>query len=643
MAQVFQPRRLKMHSLEQLNVYSNITLVYGDERPTSITTTPSNTLGLTSTIYSTEDITHNLVVPFTIDSAISIDATLSINVSMYSGATVSWPVQDANLTYTNPSTGIYQVSGITRLTQWIDQNHPAIYMGPDRNGNLTYTANISGVGSTISWNNNAILAATAEINTGTLSKLYYNEDEAVTFNSGLLVTDTNPLGTYSIAISKSDNIAGTLSSTGAGSASVYSANVLTIAGTKNEVNSHLAQITFTPTVGYISNFNLTYAVTNISTSQINYATQSILIGEKIDNITNMYYDRYYTISTTTDIFATNVPYISELAPDYSNYYSADAYTTLLLHLNGSTYDDSINHYTISANGSPGFSNPSIGPQFGNLALVTGPSIYNKDTTNLSSSLSEYTVEMYVYRAPGSSIQWSGKFFEVGPRSIQAFYERDGYISIWMDNTDTKINNQWNTQTTRYNSYADGTPYYGGIKLSRTQASFGQWHHVVICQENNYGLKIIRAYIDGVRVLNNQINQSDSMPKALAFGGRASQKASEPIPGAAYDKLNGWIDEIRFSNICRYFSDSISNSVSPYTIIFQFADYIGRLGISSTDTLWDTSTLTYTFSGTLAQCNQRLIDLNFYPITAGTGSTTVTYSHRRRGIFQLSETFTLGPL
>ena len=115
-----------------------------------------------------------MVVPFTIDTAISINATFTVNVAMYSGATVTWPTHDANLTYTNPSTGVYRVSGITGLTQWEAQNHPTVYMGPDRNGSLTYTANISGVGTTISWNNNAILAATGEINTGTLTGLYYD-------------------------------------------------------------------------------------------------------------------------------------------------------------------------------------------------------------------------------------------------------------------------------------------------------------------------------------------------------------------------------------------------------------------------------------------------------------------------------------
>lgn len=319
MVLVLTQRRLKMHSLTQLNSYSNLPIVTGDERPTSITTTPSPPTSLTSTIYSTEDVTHNMVVPFTIDTAISINATFTVNVAMYSGATVTWPTHDANLTYTNPSTGVYRVSGITGLTQWEAQNHPTVYMGPDRNGSLTYTANISGVGTTISWNNNAILAATGEINTGTLTGLYYDEDVAVTFDSGLLVTDVSPSGTYSITISKSDVTAGTLSSTGSGGTSTYSSNVLTITGTKAQVNSRLANITFTPTTGFITDFTLTYAVTNVSSSQINYATQSLLIGDTNNGIMNMHLARSYTENLDNDLFVSNIPTITETVVSSAQY------------------------------------------------------------------------------------------------------------------------------------------------------------------------------------------------------------------------------------------------------------------------------------------------------------------------------------
>lgn len=590
-----------MHSLEQLNSYSNLPIVTGDERPTSITTTPSPPTSLSSTIYSTEDVTHNMVIPFTIDTAISINATFTVNVAMYAGATVTWPTHDANLTYTNPSTGVYQVSGITGLTQWTAQNHPTVYMGPDRNGSLTYTANITGVGTTISWYNNAILAATGEINTGTLTGLYYDEDVAVTFDSGLLVTDVSPSGTYSIAISKSDVTAGTLSSTGSGGTSNYAGNVLTIAGTKAQVNSHLANITFTPTTGFITDFTLTYAVTNVSSSQINYAIQSLLIGDTNNGIMNMHLARSYTENLDNDLFVSNIPTITETNA------IIDANTALLLHADD-FIDSSNNAYTGV--------NSGVVISTTNKLVGTGSFEFSGDYAELSytnnsdlcSKSTNFTFECWVNPTTQTSSVNINRLFSLLPYNIFGYVDNNNLLKISIDSGNEGAAEQVITLGT---------------------LSIGTWYHIAITYNSGH----FYIHKDGQLIADAIITLISPYP-----GINTTKKLSLGSSGSAF---SGYIDEIRFSNVARYTATAIP--YTQYTISLQLASNIGFISTSTgylNKSGWNATTLTYTYTGTIVQCNATFADLHFYPTKNSYANAIVTYTQRKNSIFQLSQTFNL---
>jgi hypothetical protein len=296
-------------------VFSSEAVQFTDERPFSYTITP-NISSTSTTVYGSEGESLVSPCPFSITSLQSANSSITsftVNVKAYANATVSWSSVPTGVTITNPTAGIYRASGWDTLSKFNAIKNPNIYFGPDRSGNLTYSANLTvSSGVTNSWTVLAVISDSAEINTSTLANLIYNEDYSVTYNSGLEIVDTNPSGTYTVSISKSDNLAGNLTSAGLGGSSVYSSNVLVISGAKNQVNSHLANITFNPTADYNENFNLTYVVNNVSSSVVSYAYQNVVLGFGNDEVTNMFLGRTYLSNKPNYIFANTTPYLSDV-------------------------------------------------------------------------------------------------------------------------------------------------------------------------------------------------------------------------------------------------------------------------------------------------------------------------------------------
>jgi hypothetical protein len=312
-----------MYSLTELNGYSNTQLLFTDERPASFTTTPANVANLPlSQVIGTEGDFFEMPLPFSISNFQSVSMVYTINVQPFFGATVNWNSYPGNVQFSNPTVGIFQLSNIISDSEWEAVKQPTVYLGSDTSGNLLYTANLkpSADSDTITWSINAVLADTSEINTGVLPSFFYNQEEPITFNSGLLVTDNNPAGTYSIFISKSVTSAGNITSSGTGGTSTSSGQGnLTIAGNKAEVNSHLGNITYTPAAGMASNFTITYAVTNVTGNLTSLATQLMKIGNINNGITDMYFTREYTTNLSSLLFANNVPYITEITPTTDTY------------------------------------------------------------------------------------------------------------------------------------------------------------------------------------------------------------------------------------------------------------------------------------------------------------------------------------
>ena len=146
---------------------------------------------------------------------------------------------------------------------------------------------------------------------------YYNEDTAKTLLGLPTITDTSydGSGTYTYTITPlSTSSVLTFSSTGTGGTSSFNSGtkVLSITGTRTQVNSHLSNVVYTPAADYVSNTTFYYKViTPRGGSATATKTQQILIGSQDTEITNMNITRTYLANQGNSIFSSNTPFISD--------------------------------------------------------------------------------------------------------------------------------------------------------------------------------------------------------------------------------------------------------------------------------------------------------------------------------------------
>ena len=605
--------RLRVHSLEQLNNYSSETVVFGDGRAPGFVTVPPVELIGNININGTEGQTIESDVPFEFEEIFGVsNAKYTIDLRGLSGSQVFWPVDlPGNVTVTNPASGLWQLSGIQRLSEWEEVKNVLLTLGPDTSGIVPFKANLvidpdNLSTSTITWFVIANMADTAEINTGTLSSVFYDEDIAKTFNSGLIITDTNEFGSYSVAVSKSILAAGTLASSGTGGTSNYAANVLTISGSKNQVNSRLGNIIFTPAQDFDQNFTLTYAVTNLTNSEVNTAVQQLLIGERNDEITNMYLPRTYISNQANTLFANNVPFIDDISSELN--FVNDSYTALLLQFENNLTDSSSNNFNAIVSGTLTFS--SSVKRFGSYSVLAGSGNFKYTNAGLKLPTDKFTIEMWVL--PDSAVKVADQIlFQFG----------EAYINLGMV---AGSNNIIRLQINANNA--------GGIEASyQTVISVTDFTHVAVTYDQ--GLWIF--HVNGTR-----IGSTTSVLSNLVAS------PSEVI--TFLNGFTGYVDQIRYSKgIARYPNANIPEfKTATYTISLTLNSTVANPGFiaSSGDfinrTGWNASTNTYTYTGGANDCNNKFAQLAYYPTLDRTDIITVNYQQRINSVFQVSDSFTL---
>jgi len=154
---------------------------------------------------------------------------------------------------------------------------------------------------------------------------YYTEDATSTTVTGApTITDTSFAGTdtYTLTITPSNtNAYSTMSSTGSGGTSSFNgtSKVLTITGTRTQVNSHLPNISFVLTSDFATTFNLSYGL-SVRSSSAN-KIQQFVCGSTDNEITNMNINRNYISNNENSLFTTDTPVITDFDST-----GADTYT-----------------------------------------------------------------------------------------------------------------------------------------------------------------------------------------------------------------------------------------------------------------------------------------------------------------------------
>jgi len=274
-----------MNSLEELNTHSATTLPdYTDLRPARLVfdkTTP--TVGLTITRNQGES--QDALVGIEIDDVINYDLMTSyyeIDISACVGASISWSTVPVYMTVTNPSTGVYRISGFRSPQDWLDVRDPSVLLPYEYFGTFSYSSKISytpfstGVAVEKTW---SVAETINDVTTLTATSDFFWNISASQIITGTptVVNEMAPTRVYTLTITPSSGTSITsMSSTGTGGSSTFNATskVLTLVGTRDQVNSRLAQITLVANTTS-QNYTMTYQISNNQNGDVDTKTQSM--------------------------------------------------------------------------------------------------------------------------------------------------------------------------------------------------------------------------------------------------------------------------------------------------------------------------------------------------------------------------------
>ena len=303
------------NTLAQLNTFSNQSYIFEDERPYSITFSANATTNQSVTTSEDSaftspvgiDITSVTSQPFD-GSTIFGNITYNINTSNVGNAILSWPALPSSVSSSQPSTGVYRVSGIMDEIIWGQIKNPTIIV-KDQATNFSYTANIvypDMDGSTISewtWTNNVIVSNThSEMSNAT--GFTYDEDVAMTITGTPTITDTysGPLPHTLVITPNVANAVFSLSMTANTSLNPVT-KVLTIVDSKATINTALGNLWLIPGPDYDQTFSLNYSLTNPVSNLNTQVNQTATIGNTETDFTMTTSYNYAEGAATQLVFA----------------------------------------------------------------------------------------------------------------------------------------------------------------------------------------------------------------------------------------------------------------------------------------------------------------------------------------------------
>ena len=341
------------NSLTDLNNFSNQPIVFNDDRPYVIEfdrAAPDDpSIAVEEDIEFVHPVGINIVNINSVPNPIAYTIDLS---DFGADAIFSWPVPiPQNLSYviSGPSGSIHTLIGLIWPEVWELIKNPRILI-KDRGENFSYTSTISYPDPTspddyldLTWTVNATVTESPELSEPVTWT--YIKNSPGTIDGVPLIVDayTGP-GEYRIVITPSVTVAvESMSTSGSSAAGVNFDNVtkvLSIEGSKDDVNSHLQSIFFTPADGVTQSFTLSYFLINPISNVTTTKTQNIEAADLAFNISRVSYNEdtpvpfVYTIvdesptaSSFTVSITQNQPSIST-NPGYFEFNGSNVGTTV---------------------------------------------------------------------------------------------------------------------------------------------------------------------------------------------------------------------------------------------------------------------------------------------------------------------------
>ena len=626
------------NSFTDLNDYGDEPISFEDARAYSITFSANATSNQSVSV--TEDASFYTPAGINILSSQSLPANIvyTINAaSISSNAIVSWNSLPGDVTQTNPSPGVYVVTGPIGNSGW-ELIKQASFVAKDVANAFSYTSNIqypntanTALTNTWSWTTNvSVTSSHAELSNPT--NFTWDEDTTYTITGYPQITDAYSGSLpYTMAITPNTTAAVlTMTTTGGTANSSFDSTnrILTLTGNKTAVNASLANVQVVPIPDYDQNFSFNYSLTNPVSNLNTQVTQLANIGNTNQEWSNSNVARAYYTNVENYLFANTVPQILETV-------SGATYTV------GLTLNSNIGIITTNTYASP------TGWSTGNLTFTTtgNKATVNSDMGNIKffptgNITSNTTVGLSSARAGGPAFTDTFALNNVPIGNVFNFsatntYDENTFKTI-LGNTITDANglNQTYTVNVQQLSGNTGQWYVNGnlvgyansvYTLSNSQANINSANLVYLPSINNRGNVTILYNQERTNYLGNVTQANVSAVYSL---GNASSYVSNMI-NRSY--TSNTVNNI-FSTSTPSVTDG-SDIGQTYTISLNSS--LGQFGNSNS-----TLANTYSYTGNLTQVNSNFSNVVFAPFGGQSGNGTFTYTQSRNGVSQVNVSKTL---
>jgi hypothetical protein len=272
------------NSLQELNNYSLTSVFYEDERDYVITF--SNQINPTIAVVEDEFFQNPVGVDILELVSPPRFQTYTIDLSAFADLVdFSWPQPlPPGISILNPNNnGIYSLTGIFRPDFWQIVRGPTIAV-KDQDSNFTYTASFTypnpdniAEDITRTWTVNVNITAQPELSPVQPWKYIVNQSGTIA-GAPVIVDAYTGSDPYTMVITPSNTtVIQSLSTLGSGGTVDFNptTKVLTITGTKTQVNSHLSGIVFAPIADQLQSLELSYSLTNPISGIVSSAVQQI--------------------------------------------------------------------------------------------------------------------------------------------------------------------------------------------------------------------------------------------------------------------------------------------------------------------------------------------------------------------------------
>lgn len=383
-----------MNTLEDLNNFCLEQITYADGRAAGVKFDRFNIADQTVNINQHDE--HNVPVGINIDEVIQPSVCTPvyvIDLSGCPGAEATWETIPSGCTVTNPSTDVYQISGVDSRAIWEVIRSPLITLPLTYIGTFTYTATI--FYNTVEYKGWTVTANVADIDLMSVP----TEFTFLPSFTGLLTGNPNIIDNYptswTVTVTPSTTAAvTTMSSAGSGGTTSFNSTskVLTISGTKTQVNSHLDAISISIASGVTYDFTLSYSAVNITTSEADTKIQQMW---NISYISATRSSDSYQLNTTVSI--TGGPLITD-----NGYTGTGDYTMTIVPNPTSALGSLSSTGRYDWANETVFTNPTSGSGFGYSTSVSTDGTYVAvGSPNIGASSPYYGVVRVYFKSGGS--------------------------------------------------------------------------------------------------------------------------------------------------------------------------------------------------------------------------------------------------